>query len=614
MADISINDFRILATKRIETLLKMEKSLGEEVVKAQARLWDMISSEYLNKFDLDALGNVIINPKNMALMGEYDKVWDKFNTLYQNNIVSGFANDLLKITDLSSNYFLQMGLSGATESIKHLGEMRKLLEAQLGVKFGRGISRTEFLPGGYLDRLIQGDDLRKAVRNLVASQVSSSASFSDFSKKFHDLIVGSPDVEGKLVKHWRTYAYDTFSGVQASADLYQALSLGLKYFVYDGTIILSTRPFCEERVGHVYSIEEAKAWENETWAGKNPDSSFFIARGGYNCRHQLDFISDTLAEEWRGREGKPIETRITPPPEAPKKVIPPLKPKVPKPKVIKPKPSPAPQSKVFSSTNTPLRGLNGKQVFEETFGTKYKFDPLPEDATMNDFRKRLKALGVNSIKIPDDTKMSVNEMNSILEGLERTIKNFNGKLQEFGFENGNFAGYHTPIGRIDGFEMKYNTSIIKINKGYLADQYRYEKLSKTFSPGIDDNWSNGFTTSYRMTSFGQAIFSTTTHEGFHAIYYQHGLHRSWINRLIKLGKDLELPPFNAGALVGDDSAKSILRMINRAMIDAGYQTTDYFGANIKEAWTETGAMITQGWNVHPLLKEAFFDVLETINF
>jgi hypothetical protein len=58
-----------------------------------------------------------------------------------------------------------------------------------------------------------------------------------------------------------------------------------------------TRPFCEERVGNFYHQKEIESWANIDWQGKRPgttSSSIFIYCGGYNCRHSLIPVSETL--------------------------------------------------------------------------------------------------------------------------------------------------------------------------------------------------------------------------------------------------------------------------------------------------------------------------------
>ena len=56
-----------------------------------------------------------------------------------------------------------------------------------------------------------------------------------------------------------------------------------------------TRIFCESRVGNVYNRETILSWDDLQWQGKKPDNEILIDLGGYNCRHDLDWITYELA-------------------------------------------------------------------------------------------------------------------------------------------------------------------------------------------------------------------------------------------------------------------------------------------------------------------------------
>jgi hypothetical protein len=63
-------------------------------------------------------------------------------------------------------------------------------------------------------------------------------------------------------------------------------SLGVKHYYYSGTLIKTSRPFCIERAGRVFSIDEINAWPPQQGLPAN------VYLGGYNCRHRLSPVSD----------------------------------------------------------------------------------------------------------------------------------------------------------------------------------------------------------------------------------------------------------------------------------------------------------------------------------
>ncbi|MEO0075964.1 MAG: hypothetical protein ABIK31_07710 [candidate division WOR-3 bacterium] len=68
-------------------------------------------------------------------------------------------------------------------------------------------------------------------------------------------------------------------GIARQGTMEQALTNGVSYFRYSGATT-GARPFCRERIGKVYSIEEIRAMDN----AQGLPVEFFC--GGYNCRHR----------------------------------------------------------------------------------------------------------------------------------------------------------------------------------------------------------------------------------------------------------------------------------------------------------------------------------------
>lgn len=59
----------------------------------------------------------------------------------------------------------------------------------------------------------------------------------------------------------------------------------VKYFRYEGGLVNTSREFCMEHQGQVYTEDEVyRIWAGSDWSGKIPGDPF-IVRGGYNCNH-----------------------------------------------------------------------------------------------------------------------------------------------------------------------------------------------------------------------------------------------------------------------------------------------------------------------------------------
>lgn len=85
----------------------------------------------------------------------------------------------------------------------------------------------------------------------------------------------------KLEASIKTELNTSLSAFNRSVTKRKAKELGLEKFIYLGPDDSITRPFCRERVGNIYTLDEIDSWDNDT------DLPADIYLGGYNCRHQL---------------------------------------------------------------------------------------------------------------------------------------------------------------------------------------------------------------------------------------------------------------------------------------------------------------------------------------
>lgn len=77
---------------------------------------------------------------------------------------------------------------------------------------------------------------------------------------------------------------------QRSITVSKGEDLGITHYLYSGGLIKTSREFCRERDGNIYTIDEIMKWDNEQ--GLPAD----IYLGGYNCRHELLPIDKATAE------------------------------------------------------------------------------------------------------------------------------------------------------------------------------------------------------------------------------------------------------------------------------------------------------------------------------
>jgi len=104
------------------------------------------------------------------------------------------------------------------------------------------------------------------------------------------------ELGSRLASHLETELNTGVAAFQRTVATQKANDLGLKKFLYEGPDDDVIRPFCEERVGRVFTDEEAKDWDN----GQGLPADIFL--GGYNCRHRKIYLDDEDAEQFEEEE------------------------------------------------------------------------------------------------------------------------------------------------------------------------------------------------------------------------------------------------------------------------------------------------------------------------
>ena len=281
------------AAKEIEALAAMEAKLGKEAVKLQSELYRLLVDKYLDALQTDEAGNVLYNSKNLGYVNDLNKTWQTFQEKHYLPVINEFAKDLLSIVDIEAAYFTAIG-SQFDLSIS-MDKTANLISQQIGIDLKTG----ELIEDSYLSRLVQGSEVKNKVADLVLQNVSAKSSFKDLKSNLQTLVEGDPTTEGSMQQYLQTYAYDTFSDVQRSIDLNIADTYQFNSFIYQGDVIATSRDFCIEKVGQVFTRDDLAEWEGQDWPGKNPDVPVEISLGGYNCRHTLMWIPDEAVDYFK---------------------------------------------------------------------------------------------------------------------------------------------------------------------------------------------------------------------------------------------------------------------------------------------------------------------------
>lgn len=285
---------------KAELLHAKEQALLKSASSLQVKLLDIITDEFISKLDVE--NGYIKNTKaNRDRIAALNRLFDRFQNNDFAKAVQTMVSDFKDIHTLNTGYF-------ATINKPKVQNIEKNVFNKMKSTFG--IEGNKITTGGFLDSFIKNNKLLSQLRESTFRAVTSkNITMKDYIKSVKLLTVGRRGVDGGFQKHFKTFATDAYTLFDRISNQEFATSLDLKYAVYAGGVIETTRPFCEVRNGKVFTTDEiAKFGTSKDKYGGYEDTKGnfkgkpkegydpFAQCGGYNCRHTLNYISKATAK------------------------------------------------------------------------------------------------------------------------------------------------------------------------------------------------------------------------------------------------------------------------------------------------------------------------------
>lgn len=286
-----------IAKAKDEFILKRQDKLLAGATALEKKLFKKIVEKFVEKLIVDN-GIITSNNKPISITRALDKLFDEFKSQLQ--LVSNqVQTDFTKILSFNGSYFKGFETDGKRYK-KITDSVYEQMRDRVGID-----EKGEFKRGGFLDQLIQDNQLRAEVKNATIKAVTGGAKFSDFLKSTEVLIQGSENVDGSLTKYYKGFAYDAYQQFDRATNIAFAKKLGLTVFVYSGGLIDDSRDFCIKKNRKVFTIDEAMAaWPEdkdllktkaEKEAGTLADYQPLLDMGRWNCRHTPMYIGEREA-------------------------------------------------------------------------------------------------------------------------------------------------------------------------------------------------------------------------------------------------------------------------------------------------------------------------------
>jgi hypothetical protein len=280
--------------------------------------------------ELDVVNGVIQDTaKNYRLIASLDKVFQTFSVEQAKVLLPQLTSSVGAITDLSNKYFISVVSADVLKRFDKVVEgAKEITDLRFGLKGGK------FVRGGVLETIFKEFGSTE-VKNIMSKAVSGNMDKKEFLKQMRGFVTGTDEKPGISERKWKQFAYDVYQQHDAAYNKKLAEEFDMKYFIYQGGLIRDSRDFCAAHNNKVWTTEEAEAWKEWTpnmgeypagyevkaklvsevpsymnYPGYDP----LVDRGGYNCRHQLGYISEELAyklrPELKGSNKKPYKEPI----------------------------------------------------------------------------------------------------------------------------------------------------------------------------------------------------------------------------------------------------------------------------------------------------------------
>lgn len=227
------------------------------------------------------------------------------------------------VADVQNQYFSQF--AGAVSSIKATNVLKKAaIESTLNNLTEAGIE------AGVTDGLKQ----------ILLHNTQQGSSIADVTDQLRNYLTNNEKGPGAIEQYVGTYATTAINQYSAEYNKSIADDLGLEWYMYVGSLLTTSRPFCQKAVEKKYihvsefetllhgdfgplgkvHVNKKTGLPDGLMEGTNPEN-FPRRRGGWNCGHQLVAVADIAApqnvkdavyasaayQNWALRNGKEVK-------------------------------------------------------------------------------------------------------------------------------------------------------------------------------------------------------------------------------------------------------------------------------------------------------------------
>jgi len=259
---------------------------SDEMIAAIDAQLDAIIADHTDKLEraIEACRLRIIN---MLMTEDFEDIdMKRLQTLHQNavktiNEVYGTAVQSLDYSEIAN--LVSDSLKASNVDVAFTVADKQMMDA---------------LKGNLADVYVKlGASVGTQIGQAIYSSILGGVGADELAAQVTNALIGLSDRAGRpMTQYVGMYTQDGVMEFYSAIHRKKAKDVGIKKFLYAGTVIKTTRPFCRARVGNVYTEEQIQSWQNMQWKGKK-EGNIWLTRGGYRCRHHFRPVVDPVELE-----------------------------------------------------------------------------------------------------------------------------------------------------------------------------------------------------------------------------------------------------------------------------------------------------------------------------
>lgn len=274
----TVTELRKKARERAALLRKSEKGLLDKANALQRRLNAYILNYFLPTLEVND-NNTIKNTNA---------------NLKKANKAGGLKRFIKNVVNVAMyDYYDQQFKKLTTKTVDYFGPFNPTEAAQKRI-----LNRGETITEGFLNDLFDNNQITTAIQQTIKNGINSNQNKTELKSVLTLQIKGKEGKFGLLENYHYRNGTDELQAYTRTLDEQFSLEAKLNYAIYAGGEIKTTREFCDQRNGKVFNRETILNWNHtpSNWSGRKENNNILIDLGGYNCRHNLDWISYELAK------------------------------------------------------------------------------------------------------------------------------------------------------------------------------------------------------------------------------------------------------------------------------------------------------------------------------